>query len=154
MGKLSIIFVINTFWWYVWKHNDNFYFIINQLDIRKISESGEETNVNEASDSNEASKPALTLPKILEIGQVVLFDAICVIDTAASAVSKPNVIGKDARSKEQEKCSQINTNIAVKKMIYMIATKVTKMDDSKLGGMGGIDKSGKELIIIIELWNQ
>ena len=124
---------------------------MNQLDIRKISESGEETNVNEASDSNEASKPALTLPKILEIGQVVLFDAICVIDTAASAVSKPNVIGKDARSKEQEKCSQINTNIAVKKMIYMIATKVTKMDDSKLGGMGGIDKSGNVLMTIIEI---
>ena len=151
MGKLCIFFIIRG---YVWKHNDNFYFTINQLDIRKISESGEEVNVNEASDSNETSKPALTLPKILEIGQVVLFDAICVIDTAASAVSKPNVIGKDAKSKEQEKCSQINTNIAVKKMIYMIATKVTKMDDSKLGGMGSIDKSGNELMIVIEIWKQ
>lgn len=81
---------------------------------------------------------------MLVIGQVVLFDAICVIDTAASAVSKTN----DTHKKGEEKSSQINTNIAVKKMIYMIATKVTKMDDSKLGGMASLDKTGKYIIKI------
>ena len=79
---------------------------------------------------------------MLAVGQVVLFDAICVIDTAASAVSKPNDVSK----RGEEKTGQINTNIAVKKMIYMIATKVTKMDDSKLGGMGSVDETGKHFI--------
>ena len=81
---------------------------------------------------------------MLEIGQVVLFDAICVIDTAASAISKPSMSGKDTRQQGGEKNCQVNTNIAVKKMIYMIATKVTKMDDSKLGGMGGVEMSGRD----------
>ena len=40
---------------------------------------------------------------MLAIGQVVLFDAICVIDTAASAVSKTN----DTHTKGKEKSSQI-----------------------------------------------
>ena len=121
----------------------HYFLSTNSIDIRKISNSGDETNAKEASDSNEASKPALTLPKMLEIGQVVLFDAICVIDTAASAVSKPDGLGKDANKEGSEKAGKINTNIAVKKMIYMIATKVTKMDDSKIGGMGCVDTTGE-----------
>ena len=103
----------------------------------------EDSNQNESSNSNETSKPVHTLPKILAIGQVVLFDAICVIDTAASAVSKPNGMGKDPNKEGSEKGGKTNTNIAVKKMIYMIATKVTKMDDSKIGGRGCVDATGE-----------
>ena len=69
------------------------------------------------------------------------------IDTAASAVSKPDGLGKDANKEGSEKAGKINTNIAVKKMIYMIATKVTKMDDSKIGGMGCVDATGKFLVV-------
>ena len=78
---------------------------------------------------NKGSKRQPPSTNILRIGQVVLFDAICVIDTAASAVAK------SANTSQKENSSQVNTNIEVKKVIYMIATKVTKIDDCKMGGM-------------------
>ena len=82
------------------------------------------------------SKPRPLLTSPLRIGQVVLFDAICVIDTAASAVSRTsNKAQKDSKI-ESEMPSQVNTNIAVKKVIYMIATKVTRIDHYIIGGMG------------------
>ena len=117
--------------------------ILNWIDARKIANPVDDGNKNEATDLNETTKPVQSLPKVLAIGQVVLFDAICVIDTAASAVSKPDGLGKDTNKEGSEKAGKINTKIAVKKMIYMIATKVTKMDDSKIGGMGCVDATGK-----------
>lgn len=89
-------------------------------------------------------QPPLT--NILRIGQVVLFDAVCVIDTAASAVSKGSNTSRKEGKVEDEKSSQVNTNIEVKKVIYMIATKVTKIDDCKIGGMDG-DIIGMNLYI-------
>ena len=86
--------------------------------------------------SNEELKQENTLPKLLPIGQVVLFDAICVIDTGASAVSKVANDSNKETKKGEETNSQINTNIEVKKVIYMIGTKVTKIDDCKIGGVG------------------
>ena len=81
------------------------------------------------------SKPGPMLPSTLRIGQVVIFDAICVIDTAASAVSRTSTKSQKGAKIEREMTSQVNTSIAVKKVIYMIATKVTRIDHYIIGGM-------------------
>ena len=100
-----------------------------------------------ADDTNQGSKPNLKLPKMLPIGQVVVFDAVCVIDTAASATSKYiNTTTKEIKV-DAKKSSQVNTNIEVKKVIYMIGTKVTKIDDCKIGGVE-MDAIGIKLSIL------
>ena len=73
---------------------------------------------------------------ILPVGQVVLFDAICVIDTTTSSVeSKTETTESSNKGKE------------IKKLIYMVATKVTKIDDCKIGCTSG-DITGGKLVII------
>ena len=104
-----------------------------RIDIATdISPSEPQTSTTVTVGKDSKRQPALT--NILRIGQIVLFDAICVIDTAASAVSK---CSNTSQKEVDNKSSQVNTNIEVKKVIYMIATKVTKIDDCKMGGMDG-----------------
>ena len=109
------------------------YFIFYSKDV-EINRASFDPDPN--ANSEEVSKPDSALPIILPIGQVVLFDAICVIDTAASAVSKSTTGSNKELKKGAENSNQINTNIEVKKVIYMIGTKITKIDDCKMGGIG------------------
>ena len=74
------------------------------------------------------------------------------IDTAASAVSKSTAGTNKVGKKGDEKSSQINTNIEVKKVIYMIGTKITKIDDCKMGGIG-LDIVGMGSISKLKIFN-
>ena len=105
--------------------------------LRDIRSESAETEPVTTESPKHASKIPFALPKILPIGQVVLFDAVCVIDTGASAVSKTirKVSNKTSEDVEDPTSSQVNTNIEVKKVIYMVGTKITKIDDCKIGGM-------------------
>ena len=122
------------------------------LDIGRGNMSVESQPTLTVDDTNQGSKPNLKLPKMLPIGQVVVFDAVCVIDTAASATSKYiNTTTKEIKV-DAKKSSQVNTNIEVKKVIYMIGTKVTKIDDCKIGGVE-MDVIGIKLSILHKEYN-
>ena len=75
----------------------------------------------------------------LQIGQVVVFDSVCVIDTKTTTeLVQPPLPDLKHPNKGGEDISKCSKTIDVKKVIYMVATKVTKIDDCKIGGTGDI----------------
>ena len=84
--------------------------------------------------NNANLQPAFS--SVLPVGQVVLFDAICVIDTTSTS----SVATKSSETESLNKGKEIT------KLIYMVATKVTKIDDCKIGCTGDI--TGKLFLLI------